>query len=107
MPSTGESIAYNMGGFPLFTADDLYRPLVSVEFGIYYLASNRRYLNGDLYAMLAAYNGGPGNALIWQNLSEDDPDLMLEVIRYRETRQYIQSIYETYAIYQNLYGTAQ
>ncbi|MBT7075105.1 MAG: hypothetical protein HN922_09390, partial [Anaerolineae bacterium] len=53
---------------------------------------------------LAAYNGGPGNAIEWQALSKGDPDLLLESIRFSETREYIKSIYETYAIYKSIYG---
>lgn len=104
IPSTGTSIAYN-SGWPLnFTPEDLYRPIVSVNLGTRYLASNQLLLEDDIYAMLAAYNGGPGNALVWQGLANHDPDLFLEVVRFRETRQYIQSIYETYNIYRSLYS---
>ncbi len=104
MPSTGASIAGNMGWPYYFTTDDLYRPLVSVRLGTSYLASNYRLLDNDIYAALAAYNGGPGNALVWKSMAGDDPDLLLEVIRFAETRQYIQLIYETYTIYSSLYS---
>jgi soluble lytic murein transglycosylase len=57
-----------------------------------------------LYAALAAYNGGPGNAVEWQQLAQGDPDLFLETVRAQETRDYIRRIYEIYAIYRRLYG---
>jgi len=104
IPPTGESIATKMGWPPDYTADDLYRPLVSINMGAYYLNANRHNLNNDLYATLAAYNGGPGNAAIWQNLAGNDPDLFLEVVRFEETRNYIRSIYEIYNIYDSLYN---
>ncbi len=104
IPSTGESIAKNMGWPPDFTPDDLYRPQVSIDLGAHYMASNRDYLNGDLYAALAAYNAGPGNASIWQSLAGNDPDLFLEIVRFDETRQYIRSIYEIFTIYRSLYS---
>ncbi len=92
-------------GWPInYDPEQLYRPNVSVAFGAYYLASNRSSLNGDLYAALSAYNGGLGNALDWQKLSQGDPDLFLESVRFQETRDYIRSIYEIYAIYRRLYG---
>jgi len=53
---------------------------------------------------LAAYNAGPGNAAIWKSIAGEDKDLFLEVIRYRETRNYIKGIYEIFAIYRRLYG---
>jgi len=64
-------------------------------------------LDGDLYAALAAYNGGPGNAMQWRQLSGEDPDLFLETVRFEETRNYIRNIYEIYVIYKRLYGAAE
>jgi soluble lytic murein transglycosylase len=103
---TGESIADQLG-WPLdYTSEDLFSPYVSVRFGIYYLNSNRKLFDGDLYAALAAYNGGPGNTALWKELAGNDPDLLLEVIRFAETRDYIRNIYETYTLYRSLYTTA-
>lgn len=107
IPDTGASIANQMGWPPDYTADDLYSPYISLRMGTYYLNANRRLLNGDLYAALAAYNGGPGNASIWQALAKGDLDLELEIIRFGETRDYIRNIYETYSIYRGLYSPMQ
>jgi len=82
----------------------LYRPIVSVRFGSYYLDKNRDLLGGSLYAGLAAYNAGPGNAIVWNELAGNDPDLFLEIIRFEETRDYIRFIYEINSVYKNLYG---
>jgi len=107
MPATGESVAEQMGWPPNYTNQSLYSPQVSVRMGTFYLNSNRRYLNGDLYAALAAYNAGPGNANIWKSLSGDDPDLFLEIVRFQETRNYIRGIYEIYSVYRSLYSPIQ
>ncbi|MGD8406156.1 MAG: tetratricopeptide repeat protein [Anaerolineales bacterium] len=104
IPSTGASIARSINWPVGFEAEDLYRPIVSVRLGTQYMASNRDALDGDLYAALAAYNGGPGNAAAWKNLAGDDPDLYLEVVRFQETRNYIRLIYEIYNIYRKLYS---
>lgn len=104
VPSTGASIA-NAIGWPInFDPEQLYRPNVSIVLGSHYLATNRQSLGDDLYAALAAYNSGPGNASSWQKLSHGDPDLFLESVRYNETRQYIRNIFELYEIYQRLYS---
>ncbi len=111
MPATGESIVANNGWPPGYSAEDLYRPKVNLTLGTDYLASLRDYFSRDphdqpgmsLYAALAAYNAGPGNAAIWEELAGGDPDLFLEVIRFRETREYIQGIYEVFSIYRRLY----
>jgi len=104
IPATGVGIAANMGWPPNYSEDDLYSPYISIRMGTYYLNANRRLLDGDIYAALAAYNGGPGNAQIWKGLAKGDPDLLLEVIRYGETRNYIRGIYETYSIYRSIYS---
>ncbi len=103
MPATGEGIAVNAGWPPGYTAEDLYRPKVSITFGADYLDSQRNYFDGDMLAALAAYNAGPGNAAIWWNLADGDPDLFLEIIRYEETRNYVRGIYEVFGIYRRLY----
>lgn len=107
IPSTGGQIVSQLGWPPNYDEQDLYRPDVSVAFGVHYLAKNRDLLDGDLYAALAAYNGGPGNALEWKRLAGEDPDLFLETVRFEETRNYIRNIYEIYVIYKRLYGAAE
>jgi soluble lytic murein transglycosylase len=107
IPTTGGNMAVQLG-WPLnYTEDDLYRPDVSVRLGTHYLATNRDLLGGNLYAALAAYNGGPGNAVTWSQLAGDDPDLFIEIVRYEETRNYIRNIYEMYLIYRQLYSPVE
>jgi soluble lytic murein transglycosylase len=103
MPATAEDILLNGVWPPDYSVDDLYRPLVNISLGVDYLNSMRRYFDGDMYAVLAAYNAGPGNARIWYNLAGGDQDLFLEIIRFEETRNYIKGIYEVHSIYKLLY----
>jgi soluble lytic murein transglycosylase len=105
IPSTGQGIYAQLGWPPGYTAEDLYRPVVSVRFGTTYLAEQRDRFDGDLFATLSAYNAGPTNTLIWKDLSPDDPDLFLEIIGLNQPQLYIRMIYEIYDIYCNLYGT--
>jgi soluble lytic murein transglycosylase len=104
IPATGEEIATALGWPPVYESDDLFRPVVSVRFGSYYLSDKRDAFGGDLYAGLAAYNAGAGNALAWRELAGNDPDLFLEVIRFQETRNYIRGIYEIFSTYRSLYS---
>lgn len=103
IPSTGQEIANNAGWPPDYDDEDLYRPLVSVNLGSDYLNKQRGFMSGDLYGALAAYNAGLGNATIWKELVPPDPDLMLEVIRFNETQEYIKGIYEIFSIYKKIY----
>ncbi len=101
---TGAQIASELAWPPNYKEQDLYRPNVSVRYGTYYLEDNLDLLGGSYYAALAAYNGGPGNALAWKELAGDDPDLFVEVVRFEETRNYIRLIYEIYNAYRFLYS---
>jgi soluble lytic murein transglycosylase len=102
-PPTGQDIANRLGWPPNYRLDDLVRPTVSIRMGLKYLNDQRAYLYEDLYAALAAYNAGPGNAAVWKGLAPDDQDLFLEVVRFSEPQRYIKGIYEMYSIYRKLY----
>ena len=102
IPPTGDWIASKLA-WPEYTVSDLNRPIISIPFGAFYLAEQRRNFDGKPYAMLAAYNAGPGNARRWLDLSGDDPDLFLEVITATETQRYIRRISEYRAVYAALY----
>ncbi len=104
IPDTGAQIASEIGWPPGYNEDDLYRPNVSIRFGSYYLDKNRDLIDGSVYGSLAAYNAGPGNALVWKELAGDDPDLFLEIVRYEETRNYIRFIYEIFDTYRIVYS---
>ncbi|MCX6055570.1 MAG: transglycosylase SLT domain-containing protein [Chloroflexi bacterium] len=103
MPATGEETAKNYG-WPLhYTTADLNRPLVNIRLGSYYFETWLRYYQGDAFAALAAYNGGPGNTEVWITLAKGDPDLFLETIRSDETQNYIKRIAEFHEIYKSFY----
>jgi soluble lytic murein transglycosylase len=113
IPPTGREINAALDWPPNYSDRDLTRPYVSLRFGTYYLSRQRDYLKGDLYAALAAYNGGPGMGLRWKERSGGDPDvffttMVLDGSGYRETQQYIRTVTANYAVYHRLYaGTPQ
>jgi soluble lytic murein transglycosylase len=104
IPDTATQIAGELGWPPAYEQDDLYRPIVSVRFGSYYLQKTRDMLGGNIYGGLAAYNAGPGNSLVWNELAGNDPDLFVEIVRFQETRDYIRLIYEIFSTYRMLYS---
>ena len=112
VPPTGKEINAALDWPPNYSERDLTRPYVSLRFGTYYLSKQRSFLEGDLYAALAAYNGGPGMGLRWQERSGGDPDVFfmtmpLDGSGYRETQQYIRTVGANYAIYHRLYDEAR
>lgn len=104
MPETGAGIAANLG-LSDYSEDDLYRPVVSVRFGAYYLGTRIEDMEGSVQGALAAYNGGLGNAQRWAGGSQvADPDLFSETIDYVETAGYVKAVYGFWAAYQALYA---
>jgi len=106
IPSTGAGIAQALGWPPDYETADLYRPMVSMRFGVYYLAEQRDAIDGNMFAAMAAYNGGPGNSFRWWQMAEGDPDLFVELIDFSETRLYVRLIREHFAAYRWLYSEA-
>jgi len=107
IPSTGAERADEEGWPPDYSDEDLYRPQVSIKLGTAYLAFLWNYFDGDIYATLASYNAGPGNAAIWLEEAKGDTDLFLEIIRFNETQTYIKNISEIFAIYRRIYARTQ
>jgi peptidoglycan lytic transglycosylase len=103
VPATGQEIATGLDWPPGYREADLYRPIVNIVLGTDYLAKWRDYFDGDMYSALAAYNGGPGNAMEWKQKANNDPDVFLEVINLEETRNYIRGIYEIFNLYRRIY----
>ena len=104
VPPTGAEINTELNWPPNYTAQDLTRPYVSVRFGAYYLSKQRRIFDNDMYAALAAYNGGAGNSLIWGERSGGDPDVFYSVVSFEETQRYLRAVSTNYAIYRRIYG---
>jgi soluble lytic murein transglycosylase len=106
MPATGRGIADSLG-VEDFTLDDLFRPSVSIRFGAYYLGVQLQRFDSQILVALAAYNGGPGNAIRWGEAAGDDLDLFVEVITAAQSRLYLQRVYEQYHVYERLYRAVQ
>ncbi len=72
-----------------------------------YLLTHER-INGNLFFLLAAYNGGPANLAKWQTETNFNDDLLLfiESIRSRETRSFIERVLTNYWIYRLRLGQA-
>jgi soluble lytic murein transglycosylase len=102
MPGTAEGIARQMQ-WPNFEASHAYYPYVNVAFGAFYVRQWLSHFDGSVFAALAAYNGGPGNAGPWYNEAPDDEDLFAANININETRVYIQAVWQNYEAYRRLY----
>jgi soluble lytic murein transglycosylase len=103
VPSTAQDVADRLGRSD-YTLNDLFRPIVNVPFGAYYLASMRDFQNGSVAGALLSYNAGPGASQSWISEAGNDIELLYETIAFEETRLYLELIYQNYTVYQHLYG---
>ena len=102
VPATGEAIAADLD-IAQFHTSDLYRPSLSLRFGAHYLREQLDTFDGDIYAALAAYNAGPGNALRWRDVSGDDVDRFVAEIEFDQTETYVLLVAENLARYRQIY----
>jgi soluble lytic murein transglycosylase len=102
MPDTGSEIARKLK-FLDFSTDNLYRPLVNLEFGCYYFSKLLKEFNNDIRLALAAYNAGKGT--VYKCISLNDNPLSTgrgypDIKKYLkgETRHYVRNVNNTYRL---------
>jgi len=100
MPSTAEDLArkYRLENWNLLEADD------NILLGTLYLQWLRdRPWTSSYVDVLAAYNGGGGNLRAWKRkMGYSDPDLFIQSIPFRETRDYVRKVIVAAASYRYL-----
>jgi len=106
MPATGREIAEAIG-WSGFDPSRLLDPVVALHFGAYYLGRQLERFETFWPAALAAYNGGPPAVARWWEFPERtlDPELWIDRIPYRETRNYVKKVVAQHARYRDLHGS--
>lgn len=88
----------------------LFDPELNLKLGQKYISMllNDRNVNGDLFLMAAAWNGGPGNLNKWRRNVDDmgDPLFFIESLPSRETRIFIERVLTNLWVYRNRLGQA-
>ncbi|MCB0041553.1 MAG: transglycosylase SLT domain-containing protein, partial [Caldilinea sp.] len=92
-------------GHPEYTNDIIYRPVINLRFGAYYLDWARDYLDGNLLSALVGYNAGPGNSQAWRERAGADDTRFVEILTFAEPRAYVQYILSNLYHYARLYGS--
>jgi soluble lytic murein transglycosylase len=106
LPSTGAAVAKRLG-IPYAGAASLYDSDTNIAIGTGYLREMEdKY--GVPYVAIAAYNAGPAPTARWQSQRPGfDPDVWIETISYKETREYVARVLAFSVIYDwRLNGTA-
>ncbi|WP_193367378.1 lytic transglycosylase domain-containing protein [Pelagibius marinus] len=88
--------------------NELFEPGLNMELGqryIAYLLEHER-VQGDLFRLTTAYNGGPGNLGKWERAikADHDPLLFIEALPSKETRLFIERVLTNLWIYRERLG---
>ena len=98
LPSTGAAVA-RRNGIAWSGANSLYDPATNIRIGTAYMAQ-RRNQYGFPYIASAAYNAGPSPTARWrEQRGHMDPDIWIETVSYRETREYVARVMAFSVIY--------
>jgi soluble lytic murein transglycosylase len=107
MPGTAAFVAQT-GGIKYRNRGKLYQPEMNLTLGQRYIEMLLRdgKIQGDLFLMAAAWNGGPGNLNKWRKRTDDlgDPLFLIESLPSQETREFIERVLANLWIYRHRLG---
>ena len=106
MPATATYIA-RRENFQYQGRRELHRPDLNLDLAQRYIGylSGYDFVGDNLFAIAAAYNGGPGNLLKWQqHTATEDPLLFIETLPSRETRMFVERVLTNFWIYRHRLG---
>lgn len=84
----------------------LYDPELNIKYGVKFFSRLLDRYSNDAELALAAYNAGPERVDEWvKRYPVEDRLLFLDLVPYRETREYVASISRNYFWYLQLYAT--
>ncbi|WP_411817163.1 lytic transglycosylase domain-containing protein [Hyphococcus sp. DH-69] len=106
MPRTASFIAGDRSLIYKSGRERLYDPSYNMELGQNYVDHlMTKAVDGDLFHLAAAYNGGPGNLRRWKRDVEiEDPLLFIESIPNRESRDFVEKVLTNFWIYRARLG---
>jgi soluble lytic murein transglycosylase len=97
MPATARSIAS-------VSATRLYDPQVNITVGTRFFTTSLEHYNGDVELTLAAYNAGVMKVDQWvKRYPIENKVLFMDLIPFKETREYVATIMRNYFWYMKLY----
>lgn len=100
IPSTGQAVARRLGLTNYTGQQSLFDPDTNITIGTAYLRELKEKYGNKPYVVLAAYNAGPTPTGRWLAQRGDyDPDIWIETISYKETREYVARVLAFSVIY--------
>jgi soluble lytic murein transglycosylase len=83
---------------------NLFDPETNVAVGAQYIVELLKRTEGHIHFALAAYNAGPGKLNGWtKSYPTQDPILFIDLIPFRETREYVGSVLRNYYWYRRIH----
>ena len=101
IPPTAKTSAQNIG----LSSYSLTNPEDNINIGTYYLDFTHKKYNNNSMLAVASYNAGPNAVAKWvSRYGLQDADEFVEKIPYRETKGYVESVFENYWNYMLVYN---
>jgi soluble lytic murein transglycosylase len=97
IPPTAKSIAKQLG-LTINNNRELHQPPLNIKLGVQYQKNLFKQFNHPIL-VAAAYNAGEGKSIDWSTGFSKSPDIWLETIPYKETRNYVTKILSNVTIY--------
>lgn len=102
IPATTQRVADALG--IEYTTDLLWDPELNIKTGSWYIGKLLAKFNGQIPIGSGSFNSGPRPWMRWIDEHGDRPmDEFMELVSYRQTREYGKKVTETYARYLYLY----
>jgi peptidoglycan lytic transglycosylase len=100
MPGTARIVTNKFA--PETAGGDPWDPSVNMSLGQAYIGSLLNDVDDNLVRTVAAYNGGPGNVMRWDNTlnASADPLFYIAMIPLNETRDFVHRVIANYWMYQ-------
>ncbi len=97
IPPTAKTIAKQLGT-TINNNRELHQPPLNIRLGVQYQKNLFKQFNHPIL-VAAAYNAGEGKSIDWSTGFPVSPDIWLETIPYKETRNYVTKILSNVTIY--------
>ena len=102
IPPTTERVARQLK-IP-YDAGRLYEPAYNIQTGSWYIGRLLQKFKGQIPIGAGSFNCGPRPVMKWLDQHGDrEIDELVELVPYRETREYMKKVTENFARYQYLY----
>jgi len=107
MPATASTVAQRHR-LPNVTRDDLFDQETNIRIGVRYIEQLLAQFSGNVVQAVAAYNAGPIVVENWATTNRGwSEDEFVELIPYRETRQYVKRVLRSFKEYVRLANLAK